>query len=183
MSQPFLTFYTPTYQRPKQLAACLASVATQTAVAAVEQIVTVDHLGIGIGGMYAKVPDYVGAVHGEYVHILADDDVLASPDVVEQVRRFARQHDNPPVILVSVDKAGSRWPSGPPWPPQMGSIDLGCVITRADVWKQHAKDYGQRYEGDYDFMAALHAAGHEALFLSILFLRGAVSRGQAEAAA
>ncbi len=180
---PFMSFYTPTYRRPQQLARCLESVRTQTAVESIEQIVIPDHLGIGVGGMFGRVSAYVDAVHGRYVHMLCDDDALAGPTVVEQVAAFAAAHDFPPVILVRANKGGNEWPVGQPWPPQCGAIDLGCVITRADVWKQHVKDYAPVYEGDWHHMNALYAAGHQAAVCDLLFCVGGVSRGQAEVAA
>ncbi len=182
MTTPFITFLTPAYRRPKGLATCLASVQTQTAVARIQQIVLVDHVGVGIAGMYASLPPYREVVHGQYVHILCDDDVLASPTVVEQVEQFAKDRRYPAVIVVSAEKGGLVWPSGDPWPPQMGLIDLGCILTRADVWREHVTDYGKRYEGDFDQMQALFAAGHRAERCDLLFVRGAVSRGAAEAA-
>lgn len=182
MPEPFLSFYTPTFARPKGLARCLSSVSGQTAVAEIEQIVVVDHVGVGIDGMYAKVPDYADAVHGQYVHMLCDDDVLVSPTVVAQLQSFAAAHGHPPVILVKSCKGGMTWPQGHPWPPQIGAIDLGCVVTRRDVWQAHAHRYGLRYEGDFDFMQALHESGHDAVFCDLLFSSGGVSRGAAEAA-
>jgi hypothetical protein len=179
--RPFITFYTPTYKRPEGLAKCLASVAQQTAVRQIEQIVIPDHVGIGIAGMYQLVPEYAKSVHGDYVHILADDDVLASPTVVEQVQQFAIESGYPPVIIVRVVKGGLALPIDRPWPPVCGRIDLGCAITRADVWQAFAHRYGSRYEGDFDYMDALCQAGYPAAFLDVLFLVGGVSRGEPEA--
>lgn len=178
---PFISFYTPTFKRPQKLAACLQSVAAQTAVADIEQIVIPDHVGLGVGGMFAQVPRYRDAVHGRYVHMLCDDDVLASPTVVAEVKAFAEAHGDPPVILVKAVKAGMWWPAGDPWPPRCGAIDLGCIITRADVWKQH--DYGHRYEGDYDLMQSIADAGHQAAWCGVLFSIGGVNRGAPEVAA
>lgn len=183
MSHPFISFYTPTYKRPQQLAACLASVGAQTLREEIEQIVIPDHVGRGIGGMYAHVPLYAPFVRGQYVHFLADDDVLASPVVVRQVKDFAEAEGFPPLIIVQAKKAGALWPAGEPWPPRMGAIDLGCSIVRADIWKQHAHAYGQRYEGDFDFLDALATAGVPASYLPLLFSIGAVSRGATECAA
>lgn len=178
---PFLTCYTPTYRRPTQLAACLESVRTQTLVAEIEQIVIPDHVGLGIGGMFQQIQRYAAAVHGQYVHVLADDDVLASPQVVESVRAFAVAQGHPPVILVSACKGGATYPSSAEaWPPVCGAIDLGCIVTRADVWAAHVHQYGNRYEGDYDFMAAVAGAGHAAARWDGLFLVGGVSQGQPE---
>ena len=81
---PFISFYTPTYRRPKQLSACLASVSAQRGIepGTIEQVVIADHVGVGIDGMYARVASYAEALHGIYVHFLSDDDVLAGPHVV-----------------------------------------------------------------------------------------------------
>lgn len=182
MSGPFITFYTPTFRRPQALAACMASVAAQTAIADIEQLVIPDHVGLGIGGMYRQVQQYAGAVHGRYVHILADDDVLPLPTAVEQVIQFALEHNNPEVIIVQSRKGSSTYPTCAPWPPVMGYIDLGCCITRSDVWRRHVQAYGHpgRYEGDFDFIDAVWAAGHKAVYLPLLFVDGGVSRGAVE---
>jgi hypothetical protein len=157
-------------------------VAGQTAVASIEQIVIPDHVGVGIGGMFAQIQHYASAVHGRYVHVLADDDVLASPTVVAHVHAFADAHDNPPVILVGTKKGTAEWPQGERWPPRCGAIDLGCVITRHDIWRHHVVDYQPVYEGDYWFMKAVADAGHPAIWCDLLFSIGAVSRGVPEAA-
>lgn len=176
---PFLSFYTPTYRRPKALAACLASVQAQTIVDRLEQIVVVDHVGIGVGGMFQRVPNHAGALTGRYVHLLADDDVLAGPDVCAAVEAAAV--NDPPLILVRAKKGDLELPIGAAWPPVCGRIDLGCLITRRDIWLQHLLAYGSRYEGDFDFASALFYAGHQPLVLDLRFLTGGVMRGQPEA--
>lgn len=178
--RPFITLYTPTYRRPRGLARNLASVQEQTCVRDIEQIVIPDHVGIGVGGMFARVPDYADAVHGLYVAFLCDDDVLASPQAVEQVRDAAEDEGFPEALIVRTNKGGSVWPAGDAWPPRLGSIDLNCIIVRHDVWQRHAHRYGPRYEGDFDFMRALWADGVHVVPLEILFSTGAVSRGLPE---
>lgn len=183
--QPFLTFYTPTFRRPDALAACLASVSGQTMCEAIEQIVIPDHVGRGIGGMYLQVPQYADAVHGAYVHFLADDDTLADPASVEQVFAQVLARDWPKALVVRVDKGGRDLPIGPAWPPRQGHIDLGNLIVREDVWRPLARAgaYGNRYEGDYDFAAALAATGIVPVETDLLFMRGDVRHGVPEVAA
>lgn len=182
--RPFITFLTPTYKRPSALARCLASVGQQTAVQAVEQIVLPDHVGLGVGGMFETLPRYAQAVHGRYVHLLADDDVLAGPTVVERVQQFADQHGDPPIILVNawkqMEQGWLRLPIAFQGEPVCGHIDLGCLITRADVWQAHAHAYGHVYEGDYQFARAVYEAGHAFHVLDLDFLHGAVMRGRPE---
>jgi len=156
-------------------------VSEQTLVREIEHLVIPDHVGLGIGGMYQHVPNYVHAAHGEYVHLLADDDVLASPHVVEAVKLAAQANNYPAMLVVKVIKGGGLLPlDGQPWPPVCGRIDLGCLITRTDVWKSHAHKYGNRYEGDFDFASAVAQSGHEAVMVDLLFLVGGVSRGKPE---
>lgn len=180
---PFLTLYTPTYRRPQGLARCLASVSAQTAADDLEQIVIPDHVGRGIGGMYKQVPHYADAVHGRYVAFLCDDDALASPTVVERVRDCAKAEGYPPLIAVQTQKNGAVYPSQPIWPPRMGQIDLNCLIVRSDIWRNYTHAYGDRYEGDFDFMETLWQHGYQyVLPCDVLFSVGGVSRGAAEAA-
>jgi hypothetical protein len=187
VSAPFLSFYTPTFRRPAGLAACLASVGGQTYADHVEQIVIPDHVGIGIGGMFQQIPQYAAAIHGEYVHVLADDDVLANPTVVELLYRRLNPSGGarvrPAMVVVSAEKGGAVWPAGGPCAPQEGAIDLGCLITRADIWREHVYAYGARgrYEGDFDFVKSVYDSGHAFLWMTeILFSRGGVSRGAPE---
>lgn len=182
--QPFLTFYTPTFRRPHALAKCLASVQSQTAVDAIEQVVIPDHVGVGVDGMYARVPFYANAVHGQYVHVLADDDVLAGPHVVAQLRERAQSEGLPPVLIVSATKGHLTLPLDDHGPPVCGRIDLGCLVVRRDIWQRHVDDYGKCYEGDFFMAKALWDAGHRFVYArDITFLIGAVSRGAAEVAA
>jgi hypothetical protein len=183
MVSPFISFYTPSYKRPRQLSACLASVGMQTAVDDIEQIVVVDHVGVGVHGMFARVPEYAPVVHGQYAHILADDDVLAGPDVVARLKHIAEVEQFPAVIIVSATKGHLTLPLDREGPPVCGRIDLGCLVVRADIWKQHVTDYKACYEGDFFMADALWKAQHRFVYApELLFLRGAVSRGAAEAA-
>lgn len=184
LMQPFITFVTPTFRRPTALAKCHASVGSQSAVDAIEQIDIVDHVGAGVAGMYARMPLYAKAVHGQYVHLLADDDVLAGPHVVAQLRERAEAEGFPPVLIVSAIKGHLTLPLDNAGPPVCGRIDLGCLVVRQDIWQRHVGDYGLRYEGDFDFARALWDAGHTFVYArDIMFLIGAVSRGAAEVAA
>ena len=176
VERPFLSFLTPTYRRPQLLAACMESVRQQTVPC--EQVIVHDTVGRGIAGMFAMLPAYASALHGEYVHILADDDVLCSDLVVEAVAAFCRaQPAAPDVIVVRAQKNGLLLPLAMSGPPALGAIDLGCLITRRDVWQGHVGDYGRRYEGDYDFARALWEARRSFAYCDVLFERGPALRG------
>lgn len=181
---PFLTILTPTYHRPQQLRRCMDSVARQTLVAEIDHIILPDYVGVGVGGMYQLMPERVGAVRGEYVFILCDDDVLTDDRSVETLRREVRRAQNPPLCLVQTVKGGSQWPQGPWWPPREGQIDLNCAVVRADFWKAHAIGYGSTYEGDCRFLERLHLAGiQQPQIVPFVFSEGAVSCGARETSA
>jgi glycosyltransferase involved in cell wall biosynthesis len=177
---PFLTVLTPTYRRPVGLIACLESVWTQTAIDQIEQVVMVDHIGLGIGGMYQQVPRYAALVRGQYVTWLCDDDTFTSPTIVAELQQAVQAEGEPPLLIVDTIKAGLRWPASHRWPPTVGQIDGNCAVTRADVWHQFVAAYGDRYEGDFDQLFAMAAAGVPAVFCDLLLSIGAVSRGAPE---
>jgi hypothetical protein len=184
--ETFITFYAPTFRRPQRREACLQSVREQTLVREIQLFGPEDLTGEGIAGMYAAIPSYAPVVKGNYVHVLADDDVLATPTAVAEVKAFAELHGYPGVIVVKVVKrhpqGGLLLPLDQSGPPFMGKIDLGCLIVRQDIWKAHCHQYGHCYEGDAVFAEALHAAGNRFVYADVFFLDGAVMRGQPEGA-
>ncbi|MGE3703766.1 MAG: hypothetical protein AB7I13_00740 [Vicinamibacterales bacterium] len=175
LEAPFLSFVTPTYRRPQLLARCMDSVRRQTEPC--EQLIVHDTVGLGIAGMYAALPRYAAALHGGYVHVLADDDELVADTVVARVRDRALAEGCPDVIVVRAYKNGLLLPLRPEGPPAQGAIDLGCVITRRDVWVAHVGDYGRRYEGDFDHVHAMWTAGRRFVFADLLFERGPALHG------
>lgn len=181
---PFLSLYTTTYRRPEALRACLLSVTAQTAADDLEQLVVPDHVGYGVAAsLYGRLPWYAPVLRGRYVALLCDDDVLAAPDVVARVRGFATFHGEPDVIVTRVCKGGLFLPlCDPVGPPICGQVDLCSYIVRGDVWHRHVRDYGLRYEGDYDHVAALYAAGAHFAFCDVLWAIGGASNGRPEAA-
>ena len=149
----FLTIYTPTYRRPLLLAECRASVAAQSDPD-YQHLVIEDTVGLGIGGMFAAIRQHTALIEGEYVYVLQDDDVLVDREFVRELKAFVWQHNRPPVVIVRNRKHGLQprlWRQAP----QLGSIDLGSYVVRADVFCRHADQFGARYEGDYDFIRFL----------------------------
>jgi hypothetical protein len=187
--QPFISFFTPTYRRPAQLANCLESVRCQTLARDCEQVVVPDHVGLGVGGMFERVPLYAGALHGRYVHFLCDDDVLAHQQAVAQLKAAVAAEDEPDVVIVGSQKPGGMFPTRNAGPPELGGIDLGCFVVKREVWLRHCADYGRRYEGDFDFIHGIWTAkdrGFEeadyrwSWHKEIHFVTGAASRGRYE---
>jgi hypothetical protein len=179
---PFLSFYTTTYRRPQALARNIRSLEQQTAVHRVEQLVVPDLVGYGIvDGLYARLPWYAAALRGAYVHILPDDDYLASDRVVEQLIDFALETAYPDVIVASALKGATRYPRVPiDHQPDDGDVDLTCYIIKREVWLAHIHDYGRRYAGDVDHVRALLAAGYHHERFEPTFVVGENRNGRPE---
>lgn len=149
---PILTIYTPTYRRPEGLRRCKASVAAQTRADLVQHLIIEDTVGLGIHGMYAAMPQHHGAVAGEWVYVLSDDDTLADARVVEEFAALPLL-DEADVVMCRSTIGGRVFPSPLCWaaPPVCGYVTLANWFVRAEVFR--SVPYGARYEGDYDHIA------------------------------
>ena len=60
-------------------------------------------------------------------------------------------------------------------------IDLSNFAVTRKVWLEHAGDWGSRYEGDFDFVHSVWAAGHQFEWWDRLAYRAMrISRGAPE---
>lgn len=147
---PFLTIYTPTFRRPRQLERCKASVAIQND-GGYQHLVIVDDVGIGVAGMFRDIPNHYADIQGDYVYFLSDDDVLIDPNVIGDLRAFIIANDYPDVVMALSTIGPHQYPLWWGAPPQQGAVTLSNWVVRKDVWL--SVPYGGRYEGDLDFIA------------------------------
>lgn len=167
--------------------ACFASVEAQTWVREIEHLVVVDHYGKGIGGMYEEIVRYRDAVHGEYVYVLSDDDVLAVPEAVERLAEFVASNDRPDVVICNARYGHYPWL---PLPGQIqrlavdgplhGAIGLPNTIVRGEVWREFCGSYGPVYDGDYVFLKTLWDARRRFTHWPFHFATGPCGGGQPE---
>lgn len=152
--KPLLTIITPTYKRPLGLQMCRASVAAQQDAELIQHLIIHDPVGRGVGGMYADLSNHHHRIEGEYVFILSDDDVLIFPRVIPLLKVIIQQHD-PDVVMVKQFYQDRILPAPDCWggPPACGFVTLSNWIVRASIHREIP--YGARYEGDYDFIAAV----------------------------
>lgn len=176
----FLSVYTPTYRRPFLLELCKASVAGQSVP--VEHVIVEDTVGLGIDGMYADIRNHVGLVHGDYVMVLSDDNILVDATFAAELEAFVWSQDEQPDVVVFKGQTGpTLQPSAWGGEPIEGMIDLSCFAVRRDVWVEYADRWGQRYEGDFDFIHALWADGHRfAWWDRVVFQALKISNGAPE---
>lgn len=176
----FLTIYTPTYKRPLALQVCIDSIKEQTRAGFIEHVIIPDEVGIGIDGVYREVPNNLDKVHGDYVLFLSDDDMLIDPEFMRKFYAYAID-GYPEVVIIKAEKSGRILPDLWQHEPMLGHIDLACFVVRSDIWKANADKWGQRYEGDYDFIKSLWDQGYNFKWLDIVAVKAQrISRGQPE---
>ena len=143
-----LTILTRTYQRPSSLQRNQASLASQTCQD-FEQEILEDKVGVGCGEAFRQF--WTISPKGDYVWALDDDDYVASSEFIQAVKDRAKT--KPDVIIVSARVIDRILPDRFP-------LELACcgglniIVSRA-VWMKHRKDWGLRYEGDWDFINAV----------------------------
>ena len=158
MTPPMLSVYTPTYRRPFLLELCKASVANQSV--RVEHVIIEDTVGLGIGGMYGAIREHVGEVHGEYVRVLSDDNILVDAYFAAELGALVWTFEVHPDVVVWFGQIGQTLqPAVWGHEPEKTKIDLSCFAVRRDVWVENADKWGQNYCGDFDFIRHLWDEG------------------------
>lgn len=152
-----LTIVTPTYKRPIGLKMCKASVKGQHRTKEIQHLIVPDKIGKGVDGMYRDLPQINDQIQGTWVYVLSDDDVLVYPRIIDIIEHVEREAPLAQCIMVKMFCAGRILPY--PWqaPPVCGLVTLSNWIVRKEVHVAHP--FGQRYEGDYDQIASIYAAG------------------------
>jgi len=129
----FLSIITRTYNRPEALQQCKRSVLGQADLD-LEHIILRDTVGVGVAEAHRLFLN--AQPRGEYVMILDDDDLIASPWFVSDLKAAARAYD-PDVIVFKMHNAEfGILPDQFVWQQQPihGHIS-GCnVAVRLHVW-------------------------------------------------
>ena len=174
-----LSIYTPTYERPGLLADCVASIEAQTVP--VEHAIIHDHVGLGVGGMFADIPNHANSVTGDLVMVLSDDNVLTDPKFAEDLLRTWDEQERPDVVMFKGSIGACVQPLVWDSEPIECKVDLSCFAVAREVWQRHARDWGHRYEGDFDFIHTLWETGYRFYWWNRLcFMAQTISHGQPE---
>lgn len=156
---PFLTVMTRTFRRPRMLANNQRSLAEQTDPD-FEQVILRDDIGQGVPWANERLRSAADLAAGEYVLILDDDDRVARPTLIAELKALAA--GRPGVIMTRMNH-GPRGvlPLASEWgrQPARGRVGCSAPVARADLWRSCAPSFGSTYDGDYDYIAALFAAG------------------------
>lgn len=162
---PFLEVLTRCYRRPVLLAHNQASLDAQTDGDWVQTLL-IDEVGRGIAWANQHLAAQAGALVGEYIWILDDDDRCIRPTLTAELKAIVAQHQ-PRVIMLRMDHG----PLGvlPPdelWGrlPREGAIGVSAFVVQRAVWQRHASWLAggparvARYASDFDFIWHILAA-------------------------
>ena len=152
----FLSIYVPTYKRPRMLERCLASIDAQVDKD-FEVVLIRDEIGIGIDGMYGDIQNHLDQIHGDYVFVLSDDNLITDVEFVAGLKTIIGVHN--PDVIVFKNQIIRVFPDIWNAAPELGHIDLSCFAVKADIWKSNADKWGKCYEGDYHFIRSLWDQG------------------------
>jgi len=161
MDTPFLSVYTPTYRRADFLEKCKASIQMQTIADRIEHVIIYDHASLGVGGMFTDIKNHAQDVHGDYVFILSDDNVLYDALAVSELRDFIEMTEDPDVVIWRGIVPSHRTPTDAVWEhwPILGHIDLSNFIVRGDIWRAEAHNWKNDYAADFYFINHLFESG------------------------
>lgn len=170
--------------RPRMFARQQASLQVQTDQD-FEQVLIEDPIGHGLAWANAQFAVHAEGVHGAYVLALDDDDLLAEPTAIAQLKQVAHttQAD---IIMFRVRRANlDVLPDNANWggPPVAGHISGQCCIVRREVWQRHAAAWDQPRGADYAFLTELWQHGYQVAWHNQLLVRmQRIGHGQPETA-
>jgi len=133
--------------------------------------------------MFLDIRNHVDMIHGDYVLVLSDDNVLIDPDVFGDLKTFVEENDRPDVVIWCGVLPGQYVPTQSTWKrrPELNHIDLSCYVVARNIWINHAQDWLGEYAADYYFIAMLWDLGYRFTWFDRLAYRAiVVSRGVPE---
>lgn len=183
---PYLSIITRCYLRPNGLSKNKESV-NALVDKNWEQIQIVDEEGLGLHEANKSFSYVKNMVKGKWVYLLDDDDFLTNPDMIRHIRGIEQQY-NPDVIVVRATilngyndnfyPAKECWNNKKPIKYQIGG---GCVIVKAEVFKQHIDKFGEPICGDFAYIDSMYQSGCKFYWHDVKMAEtGKVSRGEKE---
>ena len=172
--KPFLSIVIRTCKRPKALKRCLDSLVKQDRND-FEVVIIRDEFGRGVpwaNGMLAEL-DWSN-LDGRYVYLLDDDNTMTAG----AIRAIKKAVDDCDMLICRINRLGTKyqrsigdrlWPEDDYWKkqPQVGHIDIGCVVLRHGLFIEAVKYFTHRYEGDFDFINAAYVLAKSVNWLNI----------------
>lgn len=105
-------------------------------------------------------------VQGEYVLILDDDDLLADPELIANLKYLCIAHDYPELFMVKMDHGPFGVLPAETWlgAPQRGRQGCSSVIACRPLFLKAVKSYKPAYDGDYDYVKACYESAKDIIW-------------------
>lgn len=153
-----LSIITRCYKRPIGLRRNKMSLALQT-VQDFEHILLVDNVGIGLKAAADRLAiEAPVLIHGDYVYVLDDDDMLVDNEFVARIQEVVFLADPDIIMVKSDDGTMGVLPTVKVWGkrPIYSQIGGQNYVVRADIWKRHAAHFiSEQDRGDFAFIEEL----------------------------
>jgi len=171
-------------KRPEMFKKCLSSVDMQKDKD-FEHIILLDKIGIGIAKANQMFYKYRKRVVGEYVFMLDDDDVFVTDTFVGDIKRIAKENNNPDIIFVRMLINDSVLPSEVVWEKDHLTkchIGTSCFVMRNNLWQENIHNFASiPTTGDFHFINSVFQKKPTMYWQDKLYSKTLrVSRGQSE---
>jgi hypothetical protein len=170
---PFLSVVTRTHPKPVDYLALNEESLREQLDPDYEQIVLRDEVGRGLAWANRQFYEHRFAVEGDYVLMLDDDNVLATPHAVTILKAVTWDKPEAVIFKAEVGPHGIL-PTSFAWGQRRAiawQIDGHCVIVRREVWQAYIHEFCVDVRGDAAFLGALTAAGLRIEWLNAVLVR------------
>lgn len=141
--------------RPNELQRCINSVLNQTSPD-FEHVIIPDEIAHGLYWANRQISECCEKLKGDYVYVLDDDDYIVSFSFIEDLKRLLDNLEaQPDLIICRGELNGERFPKFWKQIPQRGQIAAPNLITRIDIFEQHAYAWDQPRAGDFNFFESM----------------------------
>lgn len=151
--------------RPEMLAANLDSVRAMDA----SPIHTILHDDEGRGVAWANAQMRTFTPVGDYVWMLDDDDKATCTHLATCINVLADLYE-PDLIMIRMHHGGTLGilPDETDWthrnPPRLGGLGVSSAIVSKKHWMACRHAWGERYEGDFDFISEAFRSARDILW-------------------
>jgi len=147
-----------------------------------EHVLLVDDQRRGVEWANSNLWRALPNIHGDYIMIVDDDDYLVDANFVELLADEVK--DKPEIVIIRMDMSnGLVLPELGDWEsrPVHSRIAVSCHLTRRDIFEKHVRDFGHKYDGDFDYIRSVWDCGHPFKWWDRVVSKiGTVSHGKPE---
>jgi hypothetical protein len=169
----FLSVITRTHPKPVDYLALNEQSLREQLDPDYEQTVIRDEVGRGLAWANRQFYEHRYDVDGDYVIMLDDDNVLATPHAITLLKAVTWDYPNAVIFKADVGPHGIL-PTSLAWTQRRAiawQIDGHCVVVRRDTWIEYIHEFNCDIRGDAAFLAALTAADLRIEWLNAVLVR------------